>query len=548
MGSLLDRTFVIGVGAACLIVALTLLAVGPRSSVVHGSPSRGRVRRAAPWAALTLLWLVVSVVVGLVGFANDSERVTIGAHAARVSPTFDGHATLDLGAVLPRLRLDMDMPLGLGVNLDVQETDAANLTDLLTRDALIASQPDGEVHRIRQVIREMAIDDAVAGAGTGLLVTVLVAMTWAMVGARRRRELFVLVHSGERRLRYRLFVVLVAALITVASIFGPGRLRAPETAPTQWRPLAELLPDLSLDERLARVEVATGFSTTGGVGIIRTAVETYERSTEFYGQLQDRVTRVGGRIRVAGEGETVALLVSDRHDNIGMDPFAAKVAEIAGAKVLIDAGDDTSSGQSWEAFSINSLAQQFRNLKVVAVAGNHDGGGLIERAMKQNNFTVLDSKPVEVEGIRFLGDSDPTRTGLGSSDRPGDETVGEQSQRLAEVACGQTGDRRISTLVVHDPSSGADTAARGCATLVVSGHLHRQVGPETKQVGARSVTTFTNGTTGGAAYAFALGYTLRRPAQVTLITYAGGEPVGLQPVAAELTGEVTVGAFQPIGA
>jgi hypothetical protein len=62
------------------------------------------------------------------------------------------------------------------------------------------------------------------------------------------------------------------------------------------------------------------------------------------------------------------------------------------------------------------------------------------------------------------------------------------------------------------------------------------------------VTTYTNGTTGGAAYAFALGYTLRRPAEVTLLTYLGGEPVGLQTVVAELTGEITVGTYRTIGA
>ena len=83
---------------------------------------------------------------------------------------------------------------------------------------------------------------------------------------------------------------------------------------------------MSFDDRLKSVEVACGFSTTGGVGVIRTAVETYERSTEFYGQLRDRVSRVGGRIRPAGEGETVALMVSDRHDNIGMDPSLPRSA------------------------------------------------------------------------------------------------------------------------------------------------------------------------------------------------------------------------------
>jgi hypothetical protein len=183
---------------------------------------------------------------------------------------------------------------------------------------------------------------------------------------------------------------------------------------------------------------------------------------------------------------------------------------------------------------------------VVAVAGNHDAGGHVENAMRKSGFTVLDSKPVEVEGIRFLGDSDPTKTGLGSADQPGDETTSEQSKRLADIACDQPEDKRISTFVVHDPSSFADTAARGCATLLLSGHLHRQVGPESKVVDGRAVTTYTNGTTGGAAYAFALGYTLRRPGEVTLITYQKGQPIGLQTVTAQLTGDVTVGAYSPL--
>jgi predicted phosphodiesterase len=508
--------------------------------------TRARLRAIAPWATLSLLWLVTSVFVGVLGFANDSERVTIGAHAATVSPTFDGHATLDLGAVLPRLRIATDKAFGLGVNLDVQETDADNLTELLNRDALIASQPDGEIARIQQVVQDMAIDNAVAGAGSGLLVAVVVATVWTMLGPRRRRELWHAVHRHERRVEHRAIVVLVAMLITIASIFGPGQMRPAEAPPTAWRPLAELLPEVSFDERLRGVEVASGFSTTGGVGVIRTAVETYERSTEFYGKLKDRVSQVGGRIHQATEDETVALLVSDRHDNIGMDSVTAEVAKVAGAKVLIDAGDDSSSGQSWEVFSINSLRQHFKDLKVVAVAGNHDAGGHIEDAMRKNGFTVLDSKPVEVEGIRFLGDSDPTKTGLGSADQPGDETIAEQSERLAEVACDQPEDKRISTFVVHDPSSFADTATRGCATLVVSGHLHRQVGPEHKVVNGLPVTTYTNSTTGGAAYAFALGYTLRRPGEVTLITYSKGRPIGLQTVTAELTGDITVGAYSPL--
>ena len=65
-------------------------------------------------------------------------------------------------------------------------------------------------------------------------------------------------------------------------------------------------------------------------------------------------------------------------------------------------------------------------------------------------------------------------------------------------------------------------------------------------VDGKPVTTYTNGTTGGAAYAFALGYTLRRPGEVTLVTYVKGEPIGLQTVTVELTGEVTVGTYTPL--
>ena len=101
-------------------------------------------------------------------------------------------------------------------------------------------------------------------------------------------------------------------------------------------------------------------------------------------------------------------------------------------------------------------------------------------------------------------------------------------------------------MVVHDPSSFADTAARGCATLLLSGHLHRQVGPEHTVVDGRPVTTYTNSTTGGAAYAFALGYTLRKPAEVTLITYQKGQPVGLQAVTAGPGGDVTAGPYTPL--
>jgi hypothetical protein len=84
---------------------------------------------------------------------------------------------------------------------------------------------------------------------------------------------------------------------------------------------------------------------------------------------------------------------------------------------------------------------------------------------------------------------------------------------------------------VHDSSLGEEALERGCVDLVVAGHLHSQLGPERVEGPDGAVGySYTGGTTGGAAYAVALGSKLRRDAQVSLITYREGHPVGIQAV------------------
>ena len=96
---------------------------------------------------------------------------------------------------------------------------------------------------------------------------------------------------------------------------------------------------------------------------------------------------------------------------------------------------------------------------------------------------------------------------------------------------------------MHDANLGAAALARGCADLVVGGHLHVQAGP-TRVEGENGAVgyTYTNGTTGGAAYAIAARQQAapRRPS-VTLVTYRDGRPVGIQPVTLQTTGAFEVG-------
>jgi hypothetical protein len=56
----------------------------------------------------------------------------------------------------------------------------------------------------------------------------------------------------------------------------------------------------------------------------------------------------------------------------------------------------------------------------------------------------------------------------------------------------------------------------------------------------------TTASTGGAVYAFALGSKLRRQAQVTVVTFRDGTPVGIQPVSFQPGGIIEVADYTPI--
>ena len=510
----------------------------------------GSRRRWVPVTACAVVSLLLGAVVAVGGFLTDSRPVTVGAHSGRVSPTTDGWATLDLGGLLPAVRVDAGLPWSLGVRLNVTATEVSSLDQVVQSDAVIASQPAGEIGKVRRELVGMAWVHAARGAGVAVLTALVLTVVWQRTGPDRwaRVTSFAgrLRHSPRRALRPAPIGVAVLASLALVGVALPALAREPRPA-VSWRPLTEFFPEAASVPGLAAVQIADGAEVRGAATLIQGAIDTYQASLDFYADLADSAGRIGGQLRRPESGETVALLVSDRHDNIGMDATITAIAQAGGASLLIDAGDDTSSGASWETFSVDSLAEAAEDagdLDVVAVPGNHDQGRTVGVRMRERDFTVLDGEPVDVAGIRFLGDADPRSSGYTPNRENGVETVGEQADRLAEVACA---DGEVSTMLVHDPNSGLEAAERGCVDLVLSGHLHRQVGPEAVvRVDGSVATTFTNGTTGGAAFAIALGSKLRRPAQMTLVTYADGVPVGLQPIDITTGGTFEVQEWQPL--
>ncbi len=237
---------------------------------------------------------------------------------------------------------------------------------------------------------------------------------------------------------------------------------------------------------------------------------------------------IAGQLHQPEQDETVAVLVSDRHDNIGMDEVVRKVADEAGATAVLDAGDDTSTGETWEEFSLDSLDSAFEGYDArVAISGNHDNGTFVNRHLRSLGWTHLDGKPVTpFADVRITGVDDPRSSGLGTWRDEKGLSFDEVKNAIADDVCelDEQGER-IATLLVHDANLGATALARGCTDLVLAGHVHAQIGPNSRVgTNAKAGYTYTNGTTGGAAYAIAIGSKLRRDAMFTFVTYRDGRP------------------------
>lgn len=479
--------------------------------------------------------LVVVVVATVTLFLSGSRTIVVASHDATVQPTLDGDVVVRTGPLLPDVRRQGDGPVGVEVVLG--KTEAASPDELIARYAFIASQPEAQVAKVEAAVRDIAVSAAVRGLALGLLPLAV----WLLLGPHRRGELF----RGLRTRRGAVGGVLLVALPLALWQPWDGDADTQE-AEQDWITLGTFLGGaVPLPDEADGIEVRTGPTTTQTRRLIASAVSTYDKSKAFYAAAAEEAA--GLDLRRPGDGETVALLVSDRHDNIGMDPVARAVGDAAGATVVLDAGDDTSTGQPWEAFSLDSLDRTFDDLDRYAIAGNHDNGPFVIRYLDDLGWTTFDGEAVEGPGGGLvLGVDDPRSSGLGDWREETGLSFGEVEDRLADAACAS--EERIATLLVHDANLGRESLARGCVDLVVGGHTHVQRGPEAVLgEDGRIGWTYTNGTTGGAAYAIAVGSKPRREAGVSLVTYdEEGRPVGTQAVGLQTDGTFVVGDYAPL--
>lgn len=503
------------------------------------------MKRAVGALVLLVVGAVFAVPTAFASFVGAERQITVGAHAATLHTNFNGYTIISAGPILPEFRLRTNAPLGIGTEIVLRDSPSTNLEQILVRDAAILSQPQGEIDAITGHVVDILRTAALRGLAAGVVAALTAWAVWALIGPTRRRELI-----SDWPHPWGKVIATGTGLVVVASCLMVLIPRDNPERSVTWVPMRDEFPELEAlpdSEFLNGVDVSMGAAVTGSRALIQGAVDTYTDSVEFYGNLAEVAAEVEG-IRVPEEDETTAIVVTDRHNNIGMDQVARAIADAAEVSMVINLGDDTSNGASWEAFSINSLTSEFSDVPIVAVAGNHDQGDFISGHMRDSGWIVLDGEPTEVNGVTFLGESDPRSSGL-TAGYTGNEddniaAIGEQAARLGEAACANPD---VSVLMVHSSASSRGIAGTGCVDLILSGHLHRQVGPTVTEGELGPTTALTTASTGGAVYAFALGSKLRRDAQVTLVTFSEGRAVGLQIVTFRPGSIIEVGDYEPVG-
>jgi len=536
----------------------------------------------------TALALLGTGLVALVfGVSSASATASLGPHEADYHVTLDSRISLQMGP-LGAVIIDSPVPGPLGAqvvvheiptDIDPTDTDESPVPGLLADLAAygqLFSHPEAAVaNAVRALVSDALGRTTVAWS----LMLVLIAAGRLASGGHLRDEV-----------RHALARPGVAALGSAALVCGAAAVVVPATVrdePAGYSPA--VLDGTPLEGAVITGRLADVVAVYGGQ--IREAVE---ENNAFYADAADNLaaaldaepdpapvalpepgetdpsrgevppspeaTEPGDEpdaTSATGEGTAGELpapedldpvlfvMVADVHCNVGMGTVIGTALEHTGAAALLDAGDTVATGTSVESYCIDAIAGDLpADVPVLVSTGNHDS---VETAEQERNvgWNVLSGDVAEIEGIRFLGDTDPTLTSIGSGTvQEREETVDEMGERLADQACQarEAGDP-VDVLLVHNPRAGLASMERGCVPLQLSGHWHRTGGPEVLDQGVRYVSTSSGGGAGGGATVGPL----TSDAEITLLRLdrETGRALDFRRIVIGTDAEVDIGAWEP---
>ncbi|MBT9258334.1 MAG: metallophosphoesterase [Clostridiales bacterium] len=266
----------------------------------------------------------------------------------------------------------------------------------------------------------------------------------------------------------------LGGLLPVAFLFG-------------WTSLSYDLQELQKPQFKGALEAAPAV-----VELMSNTVDTWRTFESYLSSVADGLRQFSKAVEAlapadpsAGPGPTV-LLVSDIHSNPLALTLISRMVEAYHVDLVVDAGDLVDWGTDLEASFLEGIGKLGK--PYVLVPGNHDAPEELEQLKKLPNVTVLLGGSVEIQGIRIVGERDPSSLGPHPAVAPPTE-LEAQAERLRETLRNLPEPPHI--LVAHHPWVAEQFY--GYAPVLVAGHIHRL---EIKQ--ARGSTYLNAGTTGAA--------------------------------------------------
>lgn len=473
-------------------------------------------RRIGRWAAVALLVIVASASWGV---ATASTEASMGPHLARYEVTLDHEVTVDLGPI-GTLVIDSPLPPPLGARVVVHEI-PREVTAVDPADTLAALGGDlqGYVQffsapqaTLGGVVHALVVDAARRALLAVLLVTAVALGVRAVLGRARRTELHAALGAHLPALGGAVTIGVLVALTATSSGLLP---QDDSTA----RAASAVFDGTPLEGARISGRLAGVIDTYGGY-----VIKAYRDNQQFYDKAvagvrdawevaaaRDAQLEAIGHAAAgpaastepvpeeeSGAEPVVMMVVSDVHCNVGMARVVGALADVAQPDIVLNAGDTTVDGTAVESYCVTALASAVpAGATMVVSDGNHDSSET-QAQERSAGERVLDGEVIEVDGVRILGDSDPsaTRIGVGTTQAEG-ETFRDLTRRLSEVACADPDG--VDLLLVHNPDVGTTALEDGCVPAQVSGHLHRRIGPSWMGRGARYVSSSTAGATLGQA-------------------------------------------------
>lgn len=418
--------------------------------------ARAQLRR---WRRSRPMRYAVLVVVAIAGawlglIVGGNETRAIGPVETRLSlhPALTGDSVI---SVPPLGSLSVDSHDGpLQLQAEVVRLNAQDTRAIFNDPASLRTLPDEVTEDVRQGILILAIRGVFAAAAGAFVLGLVFWRHW-------RRAL-------------------LASSIAVALVVASAGV-----AVATWNPRSIAEPRYS--GLLA--------SAPGLVGSAAQIVGRFDVYREQLAKIVTNVSRlydVGSSLPAfAPDDSTLRVLhVSDLHLNPAAWDVIRSVTQQFKVDLIIDTGDISDHGSALEATFPDGISTL--GVPYVFIGGNHDSAIIEISVARQHNALLLHGSPVDVQGLRIIGDRDPRFTPDKSTrrSRKPAENVLEAGLRLAAAA--RAAVPPVQVALVHDPAAAA--ALDGVVPLVLAGHVHKR----STYLLPGGTRVFVQGSTGGA--------------------------------------------------